>query len=648
MRIFASKYCVSINTMKRFKTLGSRIAVRTSLYMIFSLLLTTGSALFVYIHQANARVEEKAAFEIRLLDNKIREMMNHVEVVSKSTTHRVEHELADPQCKEAELEEILTEVDRTSDVISHIGVLLDRESSRRHHIDIDAPFEYSENTIAVPGYELITPENRMEWYNKIRLNNVGIWSKDSIRGDSYIVSTYSQYLRAEGDPVGTIVSMISPAQILHMLDETQITPNIRNGLLRIDGKLILNNDSSILDYDELFADARFKGFANKEQLFDTMMSNLSGVIEGKVDGKRGWLCYTALPSNSWKVISFIPIGDMFSSATLWGFAVIVIVMLLFILIMVLILRHTVHHMLKPLRKVVTATRKVSEGNFNFPLPHLYKGDEIQELNDSFIKMQESLYATIQQERSMASEIGRMESELQVARQIQMSMVTPVDEAEQGFFALMEPAREVGGDLYHIHQVDDRLFFAIGDVSGKGVPAAIIMAQIESLLMSAEHTELTTGNHMMNTLNRMVCSNNSINMFATLLMGCLNTKTGDLYINNAGHVTPILTSPDGTTAKLQVETNLPLGLKPDMNFVENHFMLQPGSMLFLCSDGVIETENRSNEPYGMERLLATLKNRQGLTPQEVVRVVRASTETFADGQAQPDDTTILVIRFDPQA
>lgn len=250
---------------------------------------------------------------------------------------------------------------------------------------------------------------------------------------------------------------------------------------------------------------------------------------------------------------------------------------------------------------------------------------------------------------------RMEGELEVAKTIQMAMLPKVfppfmDRLDLNLYGMVEPAKEVGGDLYDFYIRHDKLFFCVGDVSGKGVPAALVMAVTRSLFRSiTAHEEDAAA--IMRKMNRALTDQNTQSMFLTLFIGVLDCKTGAMDYCNAGHCAPvILNSPLSTlhAQLLNVIPNLPLGIEPDFEFKAQHTQMQYDDMLFLYTDGLTEAENKAHQQFGEQRMMEGLEDERrqvnGAAPRDLVERMRRAVETFRDGAEQSDDLTMLAFRY----
>ena len=241
---------------------------------------------------------------------------------------------------------------------------------------------------------------------------------------------------------------------------------------------------------------------------------------------------------------------------------------------------------------------------------------------------------------------RMESELRIARDIQMSMVPSVFPEIDGLdmYASMTPAREVGGDLYNFLRKDDKLYFCIGDVSGKGVPASLFMAIATRGFRTLALTGRTPA-EIATRLNQELTESNEEGMFVTMFICMYDLKQGRLEYCNAGHNPPIIGNPEGQYTFLDVkETNAPIGLWPELEYVGEEMDLPSDSLMLLYTDGLNEAENRQQEQYGMDRIIQLMASLSASSCRDIVEALKADTERFRDGAEQNDDLTMLAFRI----
>lgn len=249
-------------------------------------------------------------------------------------------------------------------------------------------------------------------------------------------------------------------------------------------------------------------------------------------------------------------------------------------------------------------------------------------------------------RQATAEKERIGSELRIARNIQLAMLPKTfppypERSDIDLFGTLTSAKEVGGDLYDFHVRDEKLFFCIGDVSGKGVPASLVMAVTRALFRNISAHE-TSPESILSQLNDTMTQGNDANMFVTLFVGVLDLTTGLLCYANAGHNAPIIVTADNNqTTQLSVDANLPVGIMPGYVFTAQEAMIDSGTTIFLYTDGLTEAENITHELFGLERVRAVLNGT--LAPRELIEQVIRSVHTFVDGAEQSDDLTMLAVK-----
>ncbi|MBR6072086.1 MAG: SpoIIE family protein phosphatase [Acholeplasmatales bacterium] len=251
-----------------------------------------------------------------------------------------------------------------------------------------------------------------------------------------------------------------------------------------------------------------------------------------------------------------------------------------------------------------------------------------------------------EESSRVKEKQKMKSELNVAKSIQTSVLpkTLNDANKDNIFGLMIPAKEIGGDFYDYFYIDEsHLALVIGDVSGKGIPAALFMMKTEALIKSLTLSFKRDTAHIMKGCNVALCSNNEANIFVTCWLGILNLYTGELKYTNAGH-NKILIVKDGKAEYLNDKPNVVLGAFEECNYTENTINLKIGDKILLYTDGVTEAHNINNELYGEERLLNFSNKYKDLTPRDFVLNLRKSVANHSIDTEQFDDITILMYSF----
>ena len=331
-------------------------------------------------------------------------------------------------------------------------------------------------------------------------------------------------------------------------------------------------------------------------------------------------------------------------------------MLFFIVIGILVVlfsgRRTIRKSVKPIKLLAQSADEVAKGNFNTLLPELNSRDEIHQLRDSFAKMQLSLSQHIEQLKSTTAEKASIESELKVAHNIQMSMLPktfpPYPERNDiDIYGQVAPAKAVGGDLFDFYIRDEKLFFCIGDVSGKGVPASMFMAVARSLFRNVS-AHVSEPHIIAKALNDSMSEGNEMSMFVTMFIGVLDLQTGLLRYCNAGHDAPLLIGQG--VGVLPCESNLPIGLM-DWEFVPQETTIASGTTIFLYTDGLNEAENSQHQQFGEEQILQLAEEqlvKGECQPMPLIQRMSAAVHFFAGAAEQSDDLTMLAIQYKREA
>lgn len=326
-----------------------------------------------------------------------------------------------------------------------------------------------------------------------------------------------------------------------------------------------------------------------------------------------------------------------------------ILLIILLLTIGIVLRTIIHSQLFPLKTLAHSASEVAKGDFHAELPIIKTHDEIRELRDSFENMQISLTQYIDQLQKTAASKAAIENELKVAHDIQMSMLPksfpPYPERDDvDIYGKLTPAKDVGGDLFDFNIRDEKLFFCIGDVSGKGVPASLVMAVTRSLFRNIS-MHVSEPNLIVEALNESVADGNETNMFVTLFLGVLDLHTGVLQYCNAGHESPLLMGRDVRT--LDCDSNLPIGVMGDWAFTLQEIQLEPQTTIFLYTDGLNEAENNVHAQFGEERILRVAEEQIAhgtLEPAAIVSQMQEEVHRFVGDAEQSDDLTMLVIQY----
>ena len=304
----------------------------------------------------------------------------------------------------------------------------------------------------------------------------------------------------------------------------------------------------------------------------------------------------------------------------------------------------------PLNTITRRMASLGVRNRQFKMEDVYRtGDEIEVLAESFAKQSARTALYIDQIRRVTAEKERIEAELDMASRIQGSQLPRLfppfpDRKEFGLFASMTPAKEVGGDFYDFFMIDhDHMGFVMADVSGKGVPAALLMMVSRVLIKSG----LQNGKGPAETLssvNNQLCESNEADFFVTVWCAVLEISTGQGIAANAGHEHPVIRRAGGDYELQIYRHSMPVGAMKDIPFRQHSFQMNPGDSFFVYTDGVPEATNGQKELYGSERMLAALNRQRDAQPEQILANVTADINSFVDGAEQFDDITMLCFRY----
>jgi sigma-B regulation protein RsbU (phosphoserine phosphatase) len=365
-------------------------------------------------------------------------------------------------------------------------------------------------------------------------------------------------------------------------------------------------------------------------------------------GKPAWVYYIPVPSTGWSMGIIMPEKELLADLHILSREILTIALagfaLLFAVIAAISIRIT-----RPLRTLAEKSSEIAKGNLDVDLPTVRGSDEVGELSRSFHDMRNALkdYIANLTETTKAKE--RMESELKIAKNIQMSFLPKrfppfPDISRFDLHAALEPAREVGGDLYDFFLLDEtHLFFSVGDVSGKGVPAALFMAVTKTLVKGNAEPGMDPA-AILSRVNTELCVDNEQLLFVTMFCGILDFTTGELAFSNAGHNPPVLLRADGATDFLELPRGLFLGIMEDAAYRTGRIVLGPGDALVVYTDGVTEAMNEAEELYSSPRLLGLLRAATDKSAVALTDTVMESVITYEGDAPQADDITVLALTY----
>ena len=507
-----------------------------------------------------------------------------------------------------------------------------------------------------------------DWYGRALAADSGYWSEPYMddAGSGSLMCTYSVPIHDRtGRKVGVFGADISLDWLHSQLKEIDKeysffkgfikntknidTLNIFSSSIIIDsvGTYIVHPDKKRILEDNFYEELRQQKDTASLQLLKNMKARKSGTGKATIDRLTHYVFYAPHEQTGWMMAITVPKLIIMLPVVMRCF-VLSFIFFLALIAVYLICRLTIRNSTRPLHKLAKSADEVAKGNFNAPLPDIKHNDEIRLLRDSFGNMQQSLSQYIEELKTTTAQKSAIESELSIARNIQMKILPsphyPSPDTQHPspitLHASMTPAKEVGGDLYDYFVRDNRLYFCIGDVAGKGVPAALVMTTVCGAFRLLAESE-SEPQRIVSRMNDMMTRDASITIFVTFFAGVLDLGTGQLSYCNAGHKAPVVIPQ--FTLLTPKQRNLPVGAMPDWTFTQQQTTLAPGTTLFLYTDGLDEAENAQRQMFGKERIQEVLQSTSP-EPQALISQMTQAVARFVGDTEQSDDLTMLALQY----
>lgn len=475
-----------------------------------------------------------------------------------------------------------------------------------------------------------------------KLQKTSVWSAPHYvakHGKQTAVTTFVTPLcNAKGEVTGALCADINLDWLRKIADKEIESGNAYISVAAKEGLFLYNRDSSLVMKN-----------VNEAPVIPVDSSKVIGFmcrLVGVKDVGNSSMSSEVIGKTGWIVTCVVPLGDNNDMTMIITLLVITMLVLLMLVIVSCIIS-TVNWQLRPLGRIAEAANAISNGDFSYKIPEVSGHSDISHLRNSFVAMQQELVRYIDDLRNTTEKKAGMERDLHIASQIQKGLLPKTFPAfpernDIDIYGLVVPAKEVGGDIFDFFMRDEKLFFMIGDVSGKGVPASLFMMVVGHLFRnvgrySNEPSMIVSG------INSELANGNDQDMFCTLFCGVLDMETGTLSYCNAGHNAPILITKDGADF-MKPCTNLPAGAIADFSYQTESVQMQKNDALFLYTDGVTEAENKAMELYGDSHTLGIVDLLKDASMKEMADGVFDAVKTFADGNEQSDDITMLCLRW----
>lgn len=400
-----------------------------------------------------------------------------------------------------------------------------------------------------------------------------------------------------------------------------------------------------------------------------LASGTPGIMRGLLNKQDSFVAFAPISTTGWSVLFALPVEAVYAPikpteqalmeqarvarnqvylhiAT--SLAVLAGLFLLILAAVTLISRRVAEKITAPILELEEGARVIGDGNLEHRL-QIATGDEIEQLGETFNRMAADLAAHIRELTETTAAKERIQSELKLATDIQASLLPRIfppfpERTDIDLFALMEPAKEVGGDFYDFFFLDeDRICLIIGDVSDKGVPAALYMMVAKTLLKSEAMRDADPA-QVLERVNTILALDNETSMFVTVFCAVLDTATGRLDCGNAGHLPPMIRRQGEAAACHRFEPGFVLGPMPGISYRTEQCSLQPGDLFLLYTDGVTEAADPGKNEFGDQRLLDCVNSVSDPHPEAIIHAIRDEVRCFARSEPQSDDITMLAVRY----
>ncbi|WAT15322.1 SpoIIE family protein phosphatase [Xanthomonas fragariae] len=507
-------------------------------------------------------------------------------------------------------------------------------------------------TVETSASELGYHYRAMPWYLRTRREGRAWWSEPYIDANgSGLYTSYNLPLRRPGDaPDAVPVGMVSVELPLHhlrnIIDQLPRNSSIEPMLVSPEGMLVFSPDPALNLHRTLDAYVA----RSRPDLLPLQRAVAAGqpisFSHTAPDGERFLTHSAAVGRSGWTFVLSASEGYVLAGLN-WLAAWVSLAALLGAAVWWWLMGRITRKLTRPIEELTDTAEHFRRGQFEYPLQHIERNDEVGVMARAFDSARDAIAHHIAEIGEMTAARERMHSELQIAREIQQAMLPSgrtFDRASSHLetCAWLEPAKAVGGDFYHFVETEPGLlWFVIGDVSDKGVPAALFMVRAVSMLEIAARRH-TRPDSILIAASTRLAENNDTCMFATVLCGLIDVMSGEYCLASAGHEPPLLIDIDGKARPLPLETGAPLGIEPQVSYPVLQGRMTAGQTLLGYTDGVTEAINEHGAGYGLDRLLAALHPRRSAAAQ--CKAVIADIARFT-GKADPyDDITLLAIRL----
>ena len=638
-----------------FAYIRRKLSVRVSLWVVmFAAVIFIAALGFLFYQSREAVRQEAISRATQILDKtslRVEGILNRVEVASKMTEWLVQRH-----------------PDRADSMFVYSrGMLLNNPDFYNCSIAFE-PYYFKEYGRYFSAYSKYLGDSIrtvqggsdnyqyffMDWYLMAKLLDKPCWTEpyvdlDVATNTSEMVTSYCQAIKdLQGNMIGVINTSLSLNWLSQTISAVKPYPNSFSIMIGRGGTYFVHPDSTKITRETIFTQTLENPDTAITALGYAMQRGEEGMRHAQINGEECYVFYKPLGHTGCSMAIVCPESDIFGGFDRLRRTVMAIV-LVGLLLMLYFFMRIITRELSPLRRLADEAETIASGQFDTQLPDFERTDEIGQLSHSFGNMQQSLVKYIDELKNTTAQKASIESEIQVASGIQMGMLpkkfpTYPDRDDVQLYASLTPAKEVGGDLFDFYFRDEKLFFCIGDVSGKGVPASLFMAVTRAVFRTVSARE-SMPDHIMASLNKTMVDMNETNMFVTLFIGVLDLPTGRLHYCNAGHDAPLLVG--AGVGMLPCDSNIPVGVMDSWKYTLQEAQIFTGTTIFLFTDGLTEAEDATHAQFRMERVndvaAHALANHQQ-EPRQLIGVMADAVHQFVGDAEQSDDLTLMAIQY----
>ena len=632
-----------------------RLSIKVSLWVVFFATIIFNVALGFLFYQAREAVRQEAISKAtQILKNtslRVDSIMNRVEVASNMTNWLVQRH-----------------PDKADSVFVYSrGMLLNNPDFYNCSIAFEPNYfkdkgRYFSAYSKYMGDSIRTIQGGsdnyqyfyMDWYLMAKLLDEPSWTEpymdlDAATNTSEMVTSYCQAIKnRKGQLIGVINTSLSLNWLSQTISAVKPYPNSYSIMIGRGGTYFVHPDSTNITRQTIFTQTLEQPDTALTALGRAMQRGEEGLRQMNVEGESCYVFYKPLGKTGCSMAIVCPEKDIFSGFdrlrySVWAIFLIGLLLMLYFFIRIITSE------LKPLRRLANEAETIASGQFDTQLPDFKRIDEIGQLSQSFGNMQQSLVKYIEELKETTTQKASIESDLRIASNIQMGMLpvkfpTKAERDDVQLYASLTPAKAVGGDLFDFYFRDEKLFFCIGDVSGKGVPASLFMAVTRSIFRTVSVHE-SMPDRIVTIMNKTMADMNKTHMFVTLFVGVLDLPTGRLHYCNAGHDAPLLVG--AGVGELPCDSNIPVGFMPSWKYSLQEAHIFTGTTIFLFTDGLTEAEDARHEQFQMERVNDVAYQalaQQQQEPKQLIERMTDAVHQFVGDAEQSDDLTMMAIQY----